>query len=206
MTLGRYVAVFSLGLASSCIVSGASVDPSLDRLVAAGGEGGGGPAPMCTSKDPGNACWVCQAEKCCAEQDACNDSAECTSIKDDCLKVCTKGVSSCILQCAAQNPEGNRVLAPLLACAKYRCFGACAQTQNDPCSSCLQASCAEQQFSCDRDGACFVLNACYSTCKDDPDFDSCVAVCEQGAGEETTALQHALTDCQAQFCAVACGS
>jgi len=170
--------------------------------VQAGASGEGG-APMCTHVNA-NACVQCEDGACCAEELACNDSAACTSYKNDCLKACTRDVNTCILQCAAQNPEGYRLFVPIFACINYHCLAPCGEIQDNPCETCAQASCADQRYACRRDAACFTLLTCKASCLGDSDFSGCMATCDGGASDETVALYRAETDCETKFCSKAC--
>jgi hypothetical protein len=186
----------------------ASCSPVADVVTTVSDGGAGGApqgAPVCST--PGaadNVCYSCEDTSCCAEELACNESAACTSYKNDCVRTCTRNVNTCILQCAAQNPEGLRLFAPIFACVKYHCFAPCGQNQDDPCAACMQASCADQQYACDRDPQCFTLDACKSSCLGDADFDGCMTTCGNGAPSDTVALQQALVDCKVEFCSEAC--
>jgi hypothetical protein len=168
------------------------------------------PADACIADgDTSDPCYLCEDQSCCPQYLSSQQSSEYTTYEAS-LKACVSaGASSsqCVLQCAAQNPAGHAVSAPLLACVTYHCFAACAMGQDNPCAACLQASCADLAYACDSNPDCDVLDNCIDSCDNaGSNIPNCIAVCKNNAPSAAQQLYQPLYACQIKYCATACAT
>jgi hypothetical protein len=111
-------------------------------------------ATACGLPTTGNAaCDSCMTKSCCAQQQACNDSADCVAFLA-CDGPCT--TQACQDSCQSQHPSGAALFTDVDTCASAHCDQACASPSGGGISACFSTStytscdayCASQSLTC----------------------------------------------------------
>jgi hypothetical protein len=210
--LGPLVAVAAAFAAACTAIVGVTTVPQPETSSADGGDDASDAAidwmACLADGDLQNACFLCEDQACCGPELGCQGSAPCQTY-ETCAKACGEQgtYAQCTLECSAENQAGHSLFAPLQACVTYHCFAPCGQAQNDPCSACLQASCADEAYACESNPDCDILNACTLGCSDaGSNIQGCVKICTDSASAEAQKLYQPLYACETQNCMPSCGS
>jgi len=149
-----------------------------------------------------NACFKCEAERCCETFDACVAEPECKLQLQPCLVAC-KGDKACQGRCYAAHPKGVSAWARRSTCNVARCATECGGTV-DACAACgITTTCREPNARCTADAGCFLLRACLDeTC---PTIDdACIKTCKAKVPPTAGPLFDAWFACISVSCVSAC--
>jgi hypothetical protein len=181
----------------SCFVPGIEIDSEL----AADDD-----SSTCAKSDETDECSVCQDEKCCKEDDACQKDARCVAFYTECIPTCTnvdgKPFAECIVECDAAYPAGHVGFAPLQACVAYECTSECGGTPTNGCSACLTDICSGEDRACLANADCNTLRQCITLCNRSL---TCAEACRSQETPRANAELDAFLRCGEENCATECG-
>jgi hypothetical protein len=167
-------------------------------------------AEQCPPANDTDPCFQCTDTNCCVEYDACQADPRCGLYYKECLPQCKAAgntYAACVVQCDSTNGAGHAVFAPYDACGESKCLAQCSRgMQQDPCVSCMYASCGAEISACTGDAECDTLFECVVLCQGQANYDQCAASCAQGKSAMAQQLQNQEVSCELQFCQQACGA
>lgn len=143
-------------------------------------------------------CDDCIDAFCADEVDACEDDAACGAILA-CIQECPLfAFDLCVELCSAENPEGEALLTPALACVQDDCRMC---IEGDSCEQCISQSCGAEWDACAADAECVDAFFCVVDCQEGDDPATCLQTCAaEGRGSPLLDTFFTCIQTECSFC------